>query len=78
MYNAQGYFEPNKYNAYTLNSITAKKSKDGSVIVQFGGCDGKIDNCLPITPGRNYIVRLYRPRSELLSGKWTFPEATPM
>jgi hypothetical protein len=38
-------------NAYTLNNITSKKSTDGSVTIQFGGCDGKIANCLPIMPG---------------------------
>jgi hypothetical protein len=27
--------------------------------------------------GWNYIVRLYRPRAELLNGTWTFPEAQP-
>ena len=42
VYNAEGYFEPNTLNAYTLNNITAKKSDDGSVAIQFGGCDGKI------------------------------------
>ena len=42
VYNAEGYFEKNDLNAYSLNSITAKKSADGSVAVQFGGCDGKI------------------------------------
>jgi len=78
VYNAQGYFEKNPYDAYTLNNITAKKSDDGSVAVQFGGCDGKTPNCLPIVPGWNYMVRLYRPRAEILNGKWTFPEAQPM
>jgi hypothetical protein len=34
----------------------------GSVAVQFGGCDGKISNCLPTMAGWNYMVRLYRPR----------------
>jgi hypothetical protein len=29
-------------------------------------------NCLPIMPGWNYTVRLYRPRAEILNGKWTF------
>ena len=77
VYNAQGYYEPNKYNAYTLNNITAKKSADGAVAIQFGGCDGKIANCLPIMPGWNYMARLYRPRAEILSGKWIFPEAQP-
>jgi hypothetical protein len=78
VYNAKGYFEPNKENAYTLNNITAKKGVDGSITVQFGGCDGKTPNCLPITPGWNYLVRLYRPRAEILSGKWTFPQAQPV
>ena len=33
--------------------------------MQLGGCDGKIANCLPVVPGWNYTVRLYRraPRS---------------
>jgi hypothetical protein len=74
VYNAQGYFQKNEYDAYTLNNITAKKSADGSVAVQFGGCDGKILNCLPTTPGWNYLVRLYRPRAEILNSVWKFPE----
>lgn len=73
VYNAKGYFEKNALNAYTLNNITAKKGADNAVTVQFGGCDGKIPNCLPIVPGWNYMVRLYRPRSEILNGSWTFP-----
>ncbi|MGB8608549.1 DUF1254 domain-containing protein [Bradyrhizobium sp.] len=77
LYNAQGYFEPNNLNAYTINNITAKKSDNGSVAVQFGGCDGKIPNCLPIMAGWNYMVRLYRPRGQILDGAWKFPEAGP-
>jgi hypothetical protein len=75
VYNAEGYFQPNQYNAYSLNSITAKKDKDGTVTVQFGGCDSITVNCLPITEGWSYMVRLYRPHVEILDGKWTFPEA---
>jgi hypothetical protein len=78
LYNAEGYFQKNDLNAYSLNNITAKKSADGSVEVQFGGCDGKIANCLPIMPGWNYMVRLYRPRAEILDGSWKFPEAKPV
>jgi hypothetical protein len=77
VYNAKGYFEPNPQNAYALNGIAAKANADGSVPVQFGGCDGNVLNCLPITPGWNYLVRLYRPRAEVLDGRWTFPEAKP-
>ena len=78
VYNAVGYYEKNGQNAYTLNSITANKETDGSIIIQFGGCDGKSLNCLPITRGWNYTVRLYRPQKEILEGKWMFPEAMPV
>jgi hypothetical protein len=78
VYNAEGHFVKNAFDAYALNNITAKKNADGSVAVQFGGCDGKIANCLPIMPGWNYLVRLYRPRAEILNGTWTFPEAQPV
>ena len=78
LYNAEGYYQPIPYNAYSLNNITAKKAADGSVAVQFGGCDGKVANCLPIMPGWNYMVRLYRPQAEILNGSWTFPEAQPV
>jgi len=74
VYNAQGYFQQNKEGAYTLNNLTAKKSKDGSIQVQFGACGAGIDNCLPTVAGWNYTVRLYRPRAEILSGAWAFPE----
>lgn len=78
VYNAKGYYEANAQNAYTINNLTAKHNDDGSVDVQFGGCDGQVPNCLPTTPGWNYLVRLYRPRADVLSGKWTFPEAQPV
>jgi hypothetical protein len=78
VYDAKGYYEPNPYNAYSINNITAKKEADGSIAIQFGGCDGKIPNCLPIMAGWNYTVRLYRPRDEILNGKWTFPEPQPV
>jgi hypothetical protein len=78
VYNAAGFYEPNPYGAYTLNDLTAKKSEDGSIAVQFGGCDGKVVNCLPVMRGWNYMVRLYRPRAEILTGAWVFPEAQPV
>ncbi len=77
LYNAEGYYEANSYDAYSINSITGKTNPDGSITVQFGGCDGKIPNCLPIMKGWNYTVRLYRPRSEIQEGKWKFPEPRP-
>ena len=78
VYNAEGYFEKNPYNAYALNNLTAKKNGDGSIAIQYGGCDGKIPNCLPVVKSWNYTVRLYRPRAKILDGKWSFPEPQPM
>ena len=78
VYNAEGYFQKNPANAYALNNLTAKKGDDGSIAIQFGGCDASTPNCLPITKGWNYTVRLYRPRAEILSGAWTFPEPRPV
>jgi hypothetical protein len=78
LYNAEGYYEKNSSDAYTLNNITAKKGNDGKTVIRFGGCDGKTPNCLPIMKGWNYMVRLYRPRKEILDGTWKFPEAQPV
>ncbi len=75
VYNAEGYFQKNPANAYTVNSITGKKDSDGAVTIQFGGCDGQVPNCVPTVPGWNYTVRLYRPHAEILNGSWKFPEA---
>jgi hypothetical protein len=75
VYDANGRFQKNPYNAYSVNSLTATKSDDGSAAIQFGGCDGKIPNCLPTMKDWNYMVRLYRPRDEMLNGKWKFPQA---
>ncbi|MFZ5672052.1 MAG: DUF1254 domain-containing protein [Pseudomonadota bacterium] len=77
LYDAQGYYEKNDYNAYSVNSVTARRNEDGSVAIQFGGCDGRIPNCLPIMTGWNYTVRLYRPKAEILDGSWQFPAPQP-
>jgi hypothetical protein len=72
LYDDKGYMPVNKYKAYSFNNVTAKKSKDGSITIHFGG-DPRQSNFLPIVPGWNYIVRLYRPKKEILDGSWTFP-----
>jgi len=78
VYNAEGYFQSNELSLYSVNNLTAKKSEDGSITIQFGGCDGTIPNCLPIMKGWIYTVRLYPPRAEILNGSWTFPKAEPV
>jgi hypothetical protein len=78
LYNSKGYYEKNRYDAYSLNNVTAKKNDAGSIGIQFGGCDGKIPNCLPTMKGWNYTVRLYRPREAILDGTWKFPDPQPV
>ena len=75
VYNPKGFYEAPE-NAISVNNVTAKKDADGAVTVHFGG-DPAQPNYLRIMPGWNYTVRLYRPRAEILDGKWTFPEAAP-
>lgn len=72
MYNAEGFFEPNEAGAYSVNSVTGVRDDSGAITVRFGG-DPALPNALPLTEGWNYLVRLYRPRPEVLSGEWTFP-----
>jgi hypothetical protein len=78
VYNSEGYLQPNPDNIYSVNSNTAKKGPDGSVTIRFGACGGNVPNCLPITPGWNYTVRLFLPRREILDGTWRFPHAQPV
>jgi hypothetical protein len=73
LYDDKGLMPVNEYNAYSFNNVTAKKNNDGSITIHFGG-DPKQPNFLPIVPGWNYIVRLYRPRKEILDGSWAFPD----
>ena len=77
VYNAKGFFEKNALNAYSLNNLTAKPDPGGGYTIQFGNCEKQTPNCLPISRGWNYTVRLYRPRKEILYGSWKLPEAQP-
>lgn len=78
VYNDKGYYVENPLNAYNLNSITAAKDADGGITVQFGQCGQATKNCLPIMPGWNYMVRLYRPGQAILDNRWSFPKAVKM
>jgi len=77
VYNRDGYFTANPLERYSFNSLTAAPDPDGATTIQFGGCADDTANCLPVTPGWNYLVRLYRPRPAILNGEWMFPTAQP-
>lgn len=72
LYNAEGFFE-DAGGLTSVNSVTAERNDDGTVTVNFGGPDDGRPNRLGLMDGWNYLVRLYRPRPEVLDGSWTFP-----
>lgn len=73
VYNAKGFYEAPE-SAISVNNITAAKDRDGATTIRFGG-DPKAPNYLRIMPGWSYVLRLYRPRAEVLDGRWKAPAA---
>jgi len=78
VYDADGFLAPNDLNRNSYNNTSARPNTDGSYTIHFGGCDDGRVNCIPITPGWNYTVRLYQPRKEILDGSWHFPKPSPV
>jgi hypothetical protein len=76
LYDADGYF-PTSGQPVSVNDITAERDADGGITVHFGDWPDGTPNRLPVDAGWNYLVRLYRPRPEILDGSWTFPSVTP-
>lgn len=78
VYNARGFFEPNDQNRYPSTASPASRARtDGSP----PGLDpnGSADppNTISTPEGWNYLVRLYRPRPEILDGTWQLPGLAP-
>ena len=78
LYNGDGFFEENALGVNSINSLTAAPDPDGAVTIRFGvdldgARSGRVANLLPIMPGWNYVLRLYRPRASVLDGTWTAP-----
>ena len=74
LYSEEGFMEANEKGVNSYNSVTSQKNHDGSVTIHFGG-DLKTMNYLPIMKCWNYVLRLYRPRPEVMDGTWIVPEA---
>jgi len=77
VYNADGYMEPNDMGRNNYNNVSAEANEDGSITIHMGACDDGRVNCIPITPGWSYAVRMYQPREEIINGSWTFPDIVP-
>lgn len=77
VYDKDGYFLKNDKGVYNINSASGQANPDGSMTVNLGGCDDASRlNCIPLSDGWNYVVRLYRPGEQVIDGSWTFPAAT--
>ena len=77
IYGPDGFIHENDLGVYSFNNVTAKPNEDGSYTINFGDC-GNGGNCLPISEGWNYAIRLYDPRPEILDGSWVFPDIKPV
>ena len=63
-YAKNGSAEQNNSSMYNVNSHTASSNGDGSITVHFGAGADDCPNCLPITDGWNFVVRLYKTHPE--------------
>ena len=68
VYDRNGYLAKNTENRHSVNNISAVPDGDGRVTIQFGRTPLDAPNRLPIVPGWNNVVRLYRPPPEDLGG----------
>lgn len=73
IYNREGYLEPDPYDSYNLNGITAQPEQDGSIVLNLSPEGGDLKNHLYVMDGWNYLIRLYRPHPEVIDGTWTPP-----
>lgn len=78
IYNRDGYFEENRYESYSQNSVIAEPNSDGSFTLNFGTEPNGRANFLYVMAGWSYNVRLYQPRREILDGDWNFPLPQPV
>ncbi len=78
VYDGDGFIKENSAGQYSFNNIMSVPNREGSITINFGGCDDGRVNCLPVSEGWNYAVRMYEPRSEILDGTWVFPAIEPV
>ena len=70
VYDKEGFAVTETYN---INSQFAKTETDGSVVINFGG-DASQDNYMETFKDWTFILRMYLPAEEYLSGNWVRPE----
>jgi DNA sulfur modification protein DndE len=83
MYSAEGYFIANPINRYAIGDRNPLKyNADGSLDIYFQNASpgkDKENNWLPAPTGPfNLCLRLYWPKQEVVTGKWTPPPVKKM
>lgn len=73
VYNKDGYLFNSEYGSPSINSIVAEQNEDGSYTINFVKAIKGLPNSLAIEDGWNYVIRLYQPGEEILSGSWKRP-----
>jgi hypothetical protein len=81
LYDSQGFAVPNALNRFAVSSwMPLKYNSDGSLDLYFQNQNPGSDkeaNWLPAPEGPfNVLMRIYSPRSEVLTGKWNPPPVT--
>ena len=76
VYGNDGYM---KSENAVINSSNAKSNEDGTFTVHFGSKEacGDGPNRLDVTEGWNFLMRIYRPGSSVLDGRYKLPDAVP-
>jgi hypothetical protein len=77
VYGADGFI---KSDRATLNATNVQMNADGTFTVRFGSeqdC-GDLPNRLDITPGWNFLMRVYKPGASILRGDYTLPKVMPL
>jgi hypothetical protein len=77
VYDEKGFIA---YENSVLNSSTVKLNPDGTFTAFFGSKEvcGDKANRLDIPPGRNMMMRVYRPNPSVLNGGYVLPATTPV
>lgn len=73
VYNKDGYLFASEYGSPSINNIMAEPNTDGSYTINFVKSQKGLPNSVAIVDGWNYVIRLYKPRAEILSGAWKRP-----
>lgn len=73
IYNKDGYLEPNPYNSFSVNSVTAEMDPQGTTTINLSPEGADLTNHLYVMNGWNYALRLYKPRAEVIDKTWTPP-----